>query len=57
MAIPAVVAAWIVYDMATAVEAPSRALQVLQYVLLGCALLGLVGTSIQLIAAKSGDAP
>lgn len=48
MAILAVVAAWIVYDMSTAVEAPSRALEVLQYVLLACALVGLVGTGLQL---------
>ena len=54
MLLMGVVTAWIIFDMATAVEAPSRALQVMQYFLLACALIGLVGTGIQLAAQKTG---
>jgi len=35
--------AWLIYDMTTATEAPRQAVAVLQYGLLACALLGLVG--------------
>jgi hypothetical protein len=54
MLMMAVVGAWVVYDMATATEAPSRALEILHYVLLACLLIGLIGTGIQLAAQKSG---
>jgi hypothetical protein len=54
MLLVAVVTAWIIYDMATATEAPSQPLKIMQYVLLACSLLGLVGTGIQLAAQKSG---
>jgi hypothetical protein len=50
----AVVGAWIVYDMATATEAPSQGVEILQYVLLACLLVGLVGSFVQLAAQKSG---
>ena len=56
MLLMAVVAAWIIYDKASATEAPSRALQVMEYFLLACALVGLVGTAIQLAAQKTGRA-
>ncbi len=44
-------AAWLLYDMATATEAPRQAVLVLQYCLLACALIGLVG-SIVMAASK-----
>ncbi len=42
----AAVAAWQIYDMATAVEAPSRALQALQYSLLTLALVSCIGSTV-----------
>lgn len=50
----AVVGAWLIYDMASATEAPSQGVEILRYVLLACLLIGLVGTGIQLAAQKSG---
>jgi hypothetical protein len=38
--------AWLLYDMATATEAPRQAVAVLQYGLLACALIGLVGSIV-----------
>lgn len=43
-AMTAATAAWLIYDMATATEAPRQAVVILQYVLLGGALLGFVGS-------------
>lgn len=43
-AMAAATAAWLIYDMATATEAPRQAVVILQYVLLGGALLGFVGS-------------
>jgi hypothetical protein len=48
----AAVAGWLVYDMATASEEPSQALAILQYVLLACAVVGLVGSTIKYLSAK-----
>jgi hypothetical protein len=42
------VVVWQSYDLATAVEAPSTALLALQWVLLGCGLIGGVGALIML---------
>jgi hypothetical protein len=42
-----VVAAWLIYDITSATEAPSQALAILQYFLLACALLGLVGSVVK----------
>jgi hypothetical protein len=39
---------WLLYEMATATEAPRRALVILQYGLLACALIGLVGSLVML---------
>ena len=39
-----VVSAWLTYDIATASEAPSQAVAILQYVLLALALVGLAGS-------------
>jgi hypothetical protein len=44
----AAVAAWQIYDMSTAVEAPRQALMLLQYFLLACALIGCVGSLVML---------
>ena len=46
------VSAWLVYDMATAVEEPSRAVAVLQYFLLACGLIGFAGAAVKLLAGE-----
>ena len=46
------VAAWQVYDIASATEAPSRAVMVLQYVLLAGLLLGVAGTAYRALRAR-----
>lgn len=38
--------AWLLYDIATATEAPRQAVAVLQYGPLACALIGLVGSVV-----------
>ena len=43
MLMSGITSAWLLYEMATATEAPSRAQAILQYGLLACALIGLVG--------------
>ena len=52
MLMSGVTSAWLLYDMATATEAPSPALAVLQYGLLACALVGLVGSLVMLASEK-----
>lgn len=37
---------WLLYDIATAAEAPRQAVTILQYALLACALIGLVGSIV-----------
>jgi len=44
MLMSAATAAWLVYDMATATEAPRQAVAILQYCLLAAALIGLAGS-------------
>jgi hypothetical protein len=44
MPMSASTAAWLVYDMATATEAPRQAVAILQYCLLAGALAGLIGS-------------
>jgi hypothetical protein len=46
-----ITSAWLLYEMATATEAPSRALAILQYGL-ACALIGLVGSLAMLASEK-----
>jgi hypothetical protein len=46
------VAAWLIYSMATATEAPSTALWTLQVVLIVAALLGFAGAVKQLMSGK-----
>ena len=48
--INAAVSAWLIYDIATATEAPRPALMILQYVLLACALFGLAGSVIKYVS-------
>ena len=45
MAIGAVTTCWLLYDITTANEAPRLALAILQYALLACALVALVGSA------------
>jgi hypothetical protein len=40
MPISGITSAWLLYERATVTEAPSRALAILQYGLLACALIG-----------------
>jgi hypothetical protein len=51
MLMSGITSAWLLYDMATATKAPSRGLAVLQYGLLACALVGLIG-SLRMLASK-----
>jgi hypothetical protein len=44
----AAVAAWIVYDLSTATEAPRQAVMIMEYVFLAGALLGLAGALFKL---------
>lgn len=46
------VAAWQVYDIASATEAPSSAVMILQYVLLAGLLLGVAGTAYRALRAR-----
>jgi len=48
----AAVAAWQIYDMATASETPSRALVILQYVILTGLLLGLIGALLNFVRSQ-----
>jgi hypothetical protein len=46
MLLSAVTACWLLYDIASATEAPRLALAILQYVLLACALISLIGSAV-----------
>jgi hypothetical protein len=48
----AVTSAWIIYDMTTATEAPRQALAVLQYALLACSLVALVGSFLMMATSQ-----
>ena len=52
MPVSGITSAWLLYEMATATEAPSRALAILQYGLLAGALTGLVGSLVMLASEK-----
>jgi hypothetical protein len=45
-------AAWQIYDLASATEAPARAVMILQYVLLAGLLLGIAGTAYNALRAR-----
>jgi hypothetical protein len=44
--------AWQIYEMAGATEEPSQAVLILHYLVLGCALIGLVGASANYFSEK-----
>ena len=46
MLLSAVTSCWLLYDMTTATEAPRMSLAVVQYALLACALVALVGSAV-----------
>jgi hypothetical protein len=46
------VSCWLIYDMATASEAPSQGVMILQYGLLALSLIGLIGSVIMLANRK-----
>ena len=48
----AAVVAWQIYDMVTATETPSRALAVLQYVLLAALLIGFIGAVLNFLRSQ-----
>ena len=52
MLMSAATAAWLVYDMTTATEAPRQAVAILQYGLLAGALIGLVGSLVMAASEK-----
>ncbi len=52
MLMSGITSAWLLYEMATATEAPGRPLAILQYGLLACALIGLVGSLAMLASEK-----
>ena len=52
MLMSAATAAWLVYDMASATEAPRQGVAVLQYCLLAAALIGLVGSLVMAASEK-----
>ena len=52
MLMSGITSVWLLYEMATTTEAPSRALAILQYGLLACALIGLVGSLVMLASEK-----
>jgi hypothetical protein len=52
MLMTGITSAVLIYRLASASEAPSRALAILQYVLLACALIGLVGSFVMYAQEK-----
>ena len=48
----AAAAAWQIYDLATAVEAPRQAVMIMQYVFLTGALIGLASSLVKLASQK-----
>jgi hypothetical protein len=44
--------AWLLYGMATATEVPRQAVAILQYGLLACAVIGLVGSIVMAAQEK-----
>jgi hypothetical protein len=52
MLMSGITSGWLLYEMTMATEAPSRALAILQYGLLACALIGLVGSLVMLASEK-----
>jgi hypothetical protein len=57
MLMSAVTPACLIYEMATVTEAPSRAVAVLQFGLLDCALFALIGSLATYASEKWGRRP
>lgn len=49
------VTCWLIYDMATATEAPSQGVMILHYGLLALSLIGLIGSVIMLARRRTED--
>lgn len=52
MLISAITSLWLLYDISTAVEAPGPALAILQYALLACSLVALIGSAVMYATEK-----
>ncbi|HZC96711.1 MAG TPA: hypothetical protein VE267_11395 [Bradyrhizobium sp.] len=52
MLMSAATSAWLIYDIASATEVPRQAVAILQYCLLACALVGLVGSIVPAASEK-----
>jgi hypothetical protein len=52
MLMSAATSAWLLYDMASATEAPRPAVTALQCFLLACALIGLAGSLVMYVSQK-----
>ena len=52
MLLSAVTACWLLYDLTTTTEAPRLALAILQYALLACALVALVGSAVMYVTDR-----
>jgi len=46
MLLSAVTTCWLLYDIASATEAPSQAVAILEYALLACAMVALAGSAV-----------
>jgi hypothetical protein len=55
MLMSAAMAAWLVYDMASATETPRQGVAILQYCLPACALIGLVGSLVMAAWKNDGN--
>ena len=51
------VIAFLIYDLAPSIEAPSRAVEILHYVLLALAIFGLIGSVFAYAAQKWRTSP
>jgi len=56
VALCAGILAWQIYDLATATEAQPQVLMLLQYLLMGLALVGFVGGLVMLAKRSNGNA-
>jgi hypothetical protein len=52
MLMSAATAAWLIYDIATATEAPSRAVATMQYAFLALAVIGFFGSLLNYVSQK-----
>lgn len=52
MLLSAVSMGFLLYDMATASEAPRQAVAILEYALLACAVVGLIGSAVMYAADR-----